>query len=92
MIQKQKKTINYKIFKGTAYQLRMSEKKEDSLRNYHRRKVTKGREADADMFIQKFVQKTMRKHTDNLITGEVFMEDFEDIYRVLMRVLDNKED
>lgn len=70
-----------KVFRGTAFTFKLGESKEKEIR----RKLLKDKIKESE--IGNIVQKGMKKHTPDVITGQIWQEDFNDIFAEVMNVV-----
>ena len=82
---KEEETKTIKKFSGTAYTFKLTENQEDSYKNLLEKNPDK-----AKLKVAQQVQKQMRKHTANIIEGEIFDEDYKEIYEEVIKLLEGK--
>lgn len=80
---KDEETKTTKIFSGVAFTFKLTETQEDGYKNLLERKPDK-----AKLKLAQQIQKQMRKHTPNIIKGELFDEDYKEIYEAVIKLLE----
>jgi len=85
---KDEETKNYKNYLGTAFAFKLSEDKENAFKRKFEKFGGTEKYKVCELKMANFIQRSMHKKSKDLVTGDIWQEDFNEIFTEMKRLVE----